>query len=411
MRRIDFLDKRFLITISFIVFFLYTLNVIFITITIKDNYSEQIISVLGDIAESGGKLEKQAIDNLMIGNTESYQKGKLVLKKYGYNFSGENLIGNSINRDIIYISIPLFIILIIVLVCFRIMYQNHIGFLKRLDKYLDDFENSDFQNDFIFDYDTNQYTKDIVRKLHKLSLKSIHNISLIKSEKEKMRDFMEDLSHQMKTPLTIAHLYIERYMLENPTIQTNKLELGLKQLEKMTVLINSYLKVGMLNSTNTKLEITNCNINEFMEAIIDEVQPLLDGNNMDILIQGDPDTYFEFDAFWMREVMLNLLKNSIEHSPKSSDIKLTYHKNQHNLLIQVTDEGSGIEENNLVVLFDRFISSVRQADGSNGLGLSIAKQAVNRHFGQIKVKNNAEKGVTFEILLPILKGKEVYNIY
>ncbi len=222
---------------------------------------------------------------------------------------------------------------------------------------------------------------------------------------------MEDLSHQMKTPLTVAHLYIERYIFENKNLNTDKLAAGLKQLEKMTLLINSYLKIGMLKSYNIKLEAEDCNILNFMDDCAEGLQPLLDSNNMNLLIQGDSEVNFRFDSFWMKEAMINLLKNSIEHSPDGTEITIAFYKSNHDVKIQIIDQGNGIEEKNLPFIFERFTSSVRQKDGSNGLGLAIAKQAVVRHFGQIGVKNNMESGVTFEIRLPILRGKEVYNNY
>jgi signal transduction histidine kinase len=249
-------------------------------------------------------------------------------------------------------------------------------------------------------------------KLCGLSQNSSHVVHLIQQEKDKIHEFMDDLSHQMKTPLTVAHLCIERYILEHPrTAGTDRLEEGLNQLEKMTLLINSYLKIGMLKSSNTKLQAEDHNIHEFLEECGEDVQPLLDNKDMELVISGDRKAIFLFDSFWLKEAMINLLKNSVEHCPEGSVITVNFIKGRHELTIRITDQGNGIEENNLQVLFERFLSSVRQKDGSNGLGLAIAKQAVIRHFGQIGVKNNAGDGVTFEIRLPYLNGKDAYNYY
>ncbi|GEM_PF-5295985 len=406
MKKYTFLGGHFIFIAGFIVFIFYILNVVFMSYIIRNSYSERIISVLGAMSESYGEIGKEVVDNVMNNNKETYREGTLLLRKYGYNLSGDALLKNSLNREMIDVSIIMLAIVLFPIICLFVMYKNHMKFLSRLDGYLDDFNHP--RN---FSEETNPFTKNLMDKLYRLSLSSKHNIDLIQKEKDKIHEFMDDLSHQMKTPLTVAHLCLERFILENRESKTDKLEAGLKQLEKMTLLINSYLKIGMLKSGNTKIEAEEHNIFDFMEECVQDVRPLLDNNDMELVIRGDTKEHFQFDAFWLKEAVINLLKNSIEHSPFGSEITVEYQKGNHDVRIRITDQGNGIEEKNLPLLFERFLSSVRQKDGSNGLGLAIAKQAVVRHFGLIGIKNNAEAGVTFEIRLPILKGKEVYNNY
>ncbi|MGB8454857.1 MAG: HAMP domain-containing sensor histidine kinase [Anaerocolumna sp.] len=406
MKKYNFLDGHYIFVIGFLVFALYIINVVFVSFTIKTSYSERIISTFGAMSETYGDINKEVVDSVLNNNRETYREGKQILKKYGYNLSGNTLIENSLNQEVLSIVIFTFSIILFLLTSLYFMFQNHMKFLERLDVCLEDFDNpaAPFK-------ESNPFTKNLMDKLHKLSLNSKHNISLIQKEKEKIHEFMDDLSHQMKTPLTVAHLCIERYIFENTKLKTDKLEDGLKQLEKMTLLINSYLKIGMLKSYNTKLEVENYNVLNFLDECAGDVQPLLDNKDMNLSINGDTKEYFQFDSFWLKEAIINLLKNSVEHSPEGSEITIDFQKGSHEIKIQIIDQGNGIEEKNLPLLFERFLSSIRQKDGSNGLGLAIAKQAILRHFGQIGIRNNKESGVTFEIRLPILKGKEVYNNY
>ncbi len=406
MKKNNFLDGQYILSIGFIVSVLFLVNGIFLSAAIRNSYSERIISALGAMSVTYGDMDKAVVDSVLNGSSQTYGAGLTILKRYGYNLSGPDLIKNAMNQEIVFASLFMFSIILFLLISLTIMYKNHMKFLGRLDRYLDEFNSPGTYKE-----ESNPYTRNLVNKLRTLSLDARHNLSLIQIEKEKMHDFMEDLSHQMKTPLTVAHLYIERYIFENIKQDTDKLEAGLKQLEKMTLLINSYLKIGMLKSCNVKLEVKDCNIYSFMEECMADVEPLAADNETDIIIEGDTEAEFQFDAFWMKEAVINLLKNSIEHSPESSKITIEFHKNSHDLRIRIIDEGSGIEEKNIPIIFERFTSSIRQKDGSNGLGLGIAKQAVGRHFGRIGIMNNKDLGVTFEIRLPNLKGKEVYNNY
>ncbi|QHQ60098.1 hypothetical protein Ana3638_04285 [Anaerocolumna sedimenticola] len=406
MKKNYFLDGQFVLGIGLLVFTFYIINVSYMSYTIKNSYTERIVSVLGAMSEAYGDMNKSVIDTVMNDDHKAYAAGTKLLKKYGYRLSGEILIKDSINEEITYLSIFELTIILFLLFCLTILFKNHMKFLKRLETYLDDFNNpaSSFE-------ESNNYTNRIMGKLHKIYLNSKHNILLVHQEKAKMHDFMEDLSHQLKTPLTVSRLCVERYIFENVKSNTERLETGLKQLEKMNILINSYLKIGMLKSCNTKLEVKDHNILAFIEECVEDIQPLLDSKNITIHVKGEKEARFRFDSFWMKEALVNLFKNGIEHSPEDSEIMVSYTSGSHDLRLFIKDNGNGIEEKNMPVLFERFVSSVRQKDGSNGLGLAIAKQAVIRHFGQIGVKNNKRNGVTFEIWLPILKGTEVYNIY
>lgn len=406
MKKNNFLDGRYILAIGLTVLVLYIINVVFMSLTIRSSYSERIIQALGAMSATYGDIDKEVVDNVINNNSETYQEGKRVLKKFGYSLSGDTLIKNSMNEEIIHIAAAVFFILLFLMAGLYVLHRNHMRFLARLEGYLDNFSQLPETME-----EANSYVRNLMDKLCRLSQNSSHVVHLIQQEKEKIHEFMDDLSHQMKTPLTVAHLCIERYILEHARSGTDRLEEGLNQLEKMTLLINSYLKIGMLKSSNTKLQAEDHNIHEFLEECGEDVQPLLDNKDMELVISGDRKDIFLFDSFWLKEAIINLLKNSAEHCPEGSVITVKFMKGRHELTIRITDEGNGIEENNLPVLFERFLSSVRQKDGSNGLGLAIAKQAVIRHFGQIGVKNNEDNGVTFEIRLPILNGKDVYNYY
>ena len=80
------------------------------------------------------------------------------------------------------------------------------------------------------------------------------------------------------------------------------------------------------------------------------------------------------------------------------------------MYIYVIDCGMGIEEENISHVFERFTSSYRQKDNSSGLGLAITKKVAEAHFGEVYVKNNEDKGVTFTVFLPNMQGKGAYRV-
>lgn len=174
-------------------------------------------------------------------------------------------------------------------------------------------------------------------------------------------------------------------------------------------MISMMMRVGMLNSGKSKMEIKRNKVWVLAEEIIQEFDTICQGKHVHLHSETSGEETFYYDDYWMKEAVENLIKNCIEYSEPEGIVSVKYHVGNNGLYIYVKDRGKGIEEQNIGHIFERYTSSYRQSDTSSGLGLAITKQVVESHFGEVDVRNNEDKGVTFTVYLPVMRGKDVYQ--
>jgi len=124
MKKNQFLDGHYIGIVGVVIFVFYIANVLFMSYTIRSSYSERIIRALGAMTKTYGEISKEVVDSVMNSSDETYAEGKIVLKKYGYYLSGDTLIKNSMNREILDISVLLFISIAFLLTSLYFMFKK-----------------------------------------------------------------------------------------------------------------------------------------------------------------------------------------------------------------------------------------------------------------------------------------------
>lgn len=225
-----------------------------------------------------------------------------------------------------------------------------------------------------------------------------------KESKEQMRRFVADASHELRTPLTSIHGFIE-VLLRGAMNQPDKLHRSLKcmytESERMKKLIQDLLLLAKLDRSPV-IQLSEGEL----DGIIKEMMPqmkLLAGDRK-VSLRLTPDLRCRFDKDKMKQVLLNLFHNAVQYTdPEKGDIQLILDKVDNGIELTVRDNGSGIPEEHLPYLFDRFYRSdpsrTRKYGGA-GLGLSITKSIVELHGGTIRVKSIEGEGSTFCVSLP-----------
>ncbi len=225
-----------------------------------------------------------------------------------------------------------------------------------------------------------------------------------KEAKEQMRRFVADASHELRTPLTSIHGFLE-VLLRGAMNQPDKLAKSLKSMyaesERMKKLVQDLLLLAKLDRSPT-IQLTEGELN----SVIEEMEPqlkLLAGNRKVSLCLTSP-ARCRFNEDRMKQVLLNLLHNAVQHTdPVTGQIELVLHTAAGGVELVVRDNGSGIPEEHLPHLFDRFYrsdSSRTRKYGGAGLGLSITKSIVELHGGTIRAESPAGEGSVFYVWLP-----------
>lgn len=227
-----------------------------------------------------------------------------------------------------------------------------------------------------------------------------------KEAKEQMRRFVADASHELRTPLTSIHGFLE-VLLRGAMNQPERLEKSLKSMlaesERMKKLVQDLLLLAKLDRS------PDINLKEGeLDSLIKEMAPqlrLLAGNRK-VRLQLVENLQCWFDQDKIKQVILNLFHNAVQHTdPSEGEILISLYNVEDGMELSVKDNGSGIPEEHLPYLFDRFYridSSRTRKYGGAGLGLSITKSIVELHGGTIKAESAADQGTVFIIWLPVL---------
>lgn len=227
-----------------------------------------------------------------------------------------------------------------------------------------------------------------------------------KEAKEQMRRFVADASHELRTPLTSIHGFLE-VLLRGAMDQPDKLHKSLKSMyaesERMKKLVQDLLLLAKLDRS-PMIQLSEGELNSIIKEMAPQLR-LLAGNRK-VSLQLYPDLRCQFDPDKMKQVLLNLFHNAVQYTdPEKGDIQLSLDKVADGVELTVRDNGSGIPEEHLPYLFDRFYRSdpsrARKYGGA-GLGLAITKSIVELHGGAIRVESIAEEGTVFYVWLPAL---------
>ncbi len=226
-----------------------------------------------------------------------------------------------------------------------------------------------------------------------------------KEAKEQMRRFVADASHELRTPLTSIHGFLE-VLLRGAVNQPDKLHRSLKSMytesERMKKLVQDLLLLAKLDrSPNIQL------IEKELDSMIKEMAPqfrLLAGNRK-VCLRLASNTKSRFDEDKMKQVLLNLFHNAVQHTdPEKGQIEISLDSADNGVELAVKDNGSGIPGEHLNHVFERFYrsdSSRTRKYGGAGLGLSITKTIVELHGGTISADSREGEGTVFYVWLPV----------
>lgn len=241
-------------------------------------------------------------------------------------------------------------------------------------------------------------------RIKQKSNKKLQELDKLKS------NFFANISHEFRTPLTlikgpIEHLeqnFDEKLSLEN-------VKMIRRNTNRVLTLVNQLLDLSKIDSGNLSLHLTEGDIYKCLRAATTSFSSHAAQRNIDYRIQiPSAVLWTSFDRDKLEKVVYNLLSNAFKFSEDNSVVSCTIKHNEGNLQIQVSDSGSGIPEESLPFIFDRFY----QADSSNtkekkgsGIGLSLSKDLVELMDGTITVSSEISKGTFFTVQLPIQEIK------
>ncbi|TFF33521.1 sensor histidine kinase [Mucilaginibacter psychrotolerans] len=237
-------------------------------------------------------------------------------------------------------------------------------------------------------------------------LKKIEVDDLKKQERFR-RDFLSNISHEFKTPLFAIQGYIEALQdddFEDKEMATNFLEKASKNVDRLSYLIKDLDEISKLESGEIPINYTKFKINDLVKEVFESLELKAKQHHIKLTFKQkyDEGIYVNADREKIRQVLVNLIDNSFKYGKEGGETAVSIFTLHEQVLVEVTDDGMGIEEKFLPRLFERFFrtdtSRSRQIGGS-GLGLAIVKHIIEAHQQTINVRSTESLGSTFGFTL------------
>ncbi|MGE5545219.1 MAG: two-component system histidine kinase PnpS [Bacillota bacterium] len=234
----------------------------------------------------------------------------------------------------------------------------------------------------------------------------VNDITELKKLETIRKDFVANVSHELKTPIAAISGFAETLMDEtagNPTAQEFS-RIIYDEALRLARMVENLLELSRIESFDPQLKLEEFDIRDCVAGSLERLDPQLKEKGIKV------ETFFPEDpvmtkADWDRitQVMINLLDNAINYSREGGTIEIEIEDRAHDIMVQVTDHGSGIPRHETSRIFERFyrVDKARtRKGGGSGLGLSIAKHIIEVHGGYIDVRSRVGHGSTFFFTLP-----------
>ena len=341
---------------------------------LAENYERQVVSWIGQTEKD------RTVSAFTEPDEEAYQKGCEALKEAGYEETGKIWLEKRIRSY----GIGVFVAAIGIICIVGLLTELHME--KRRKKALD-----------------NQ----LEEKDRELEAKLAEEKEFLHRDRQKMGTYMENISHQLKTPIAGTLLNLEVLLVtEEDEKRYQKMEDCVKKVQWMSDMTIVLLRLAQIDSGKIWMKRKKENLTGLIEECIDRTQLLAEEKGVGFEMDVPKECLLSCDGFWLKEAMENVLKNAVEYADTGSLIQILLKEDTDYYKLYITNRGKRIKEEKRELIFDRFYQ-MEQGSGI-GIGLHLAKEIVTLHQGTLKVvdRSGLEEATTFQFILPKMIAKD-----
>ncbi|MBF0986428.1 MAG: HAMP domain-containing histidine kinase [Clostridiales bacterium] len=356
------------------------------------NFNKNIASIIDVIQSKYPEISTDEIIGIL--NSEKIPQNNS-LKKYGIDLEKNTVIleNNKINNKFIKIEIILLITTSIsLLIVFMLYERKQDKEIDKITKYLEAINDKNYT--LKIDENSEEELSILKNELYKVTVMLRENASNTLKDKINLKRALEDISHQLKTPLTSILIILDN-LIDNPEMEYQTRVEFLHDLKRETTriqsLIQSILKLSKFDSNTIQFIKQDIYLKQIIDEAIKNTGSLADLKNIKINVEGNKKIKLNCDLLWQIEAITNILKNCIEHSKENTQIDIKYNNNSVYSYITITDYGEGISKEDLPHIFERFYRGKNSSNESIGIGLSLSKTIIESNNGIVSVESNSDK--------------------
>ena len=361
---------------------------------VNKNYNNKIVNIISTIKEKYPEIKDDEIFGIIKNNVKTN-----TFNRYSFDLDGIVLIKENKTIFVSYFIILLFIYLIICLVYLTIIINNDKRKEKEINEVIKIIEEINNKNYSFKMKDINEEDLSLLKnEIYKTTIMLNEISEISKKDKKELEESLEDISHQLKTPLTSILIMIDT-LLDDEDMDQNTREDFLRNMKRevmnINFLVKSILKLSRLDTNTVKFISKKESVKEIINEAILNVSLLSDLKNVKIETNLS-DSFIICDYKWQIEALTNILKNSIEHSYENNKVLIESSENNAYVKIIIKDFGTGIAKEDINHIFERFYKGKDSDYDSIGIGLALSKSIIEKQNGKISVASS-DDGTTFTI--------------
>ena len=355
-----------------------------------NNYNAKINQVMDIIKNKYPEVSETEIINIL--NTKQETENNVDYKKYGIDIKNDSIIqdNENIHRVFMFGNILLFSITVLILLIMFLIYNNKKDReLRKITKYIEQIN----RKNYVLDID--ELSEDelsiLKNEIYKTTVMLKENSDNSIRDKKELKKSLEDISHQLKTPLTSILIMLDN-LIEDKDMDEKIRQEFIRDIKReiinINTLVQTLLKLSKFDVNTIKFTRNNYLIKELIDNSVKNIATLCDLKNIKIIINGNEKSSLKCDFIWEVEAITNILKNCTEHSGKNSKININYDENNIYSIIEIQDYGEGISQKDLPHIFERFYQSQNSSGESVGIGLALTKKIIENDNGVISVESD-----------------------
>lgn len=230
-----------------------------------------------------------------------------------------------------------------------------------------------------------------------------HDITELKKLEKVRKDFVANVSHELKTPITSIKGFAETLLdgaLNDPEALQTFLEIIYKESDRLQTIISDLLELSKIEDEGFTLNVSKVDVHQLLQEICKVLQNRAESKDISLQIDQSRSLFVEGDEMRMKQIFVNLIANAINYTPPGGQVQIRFEEEADWVKVTVQDTGIGIEKTEIPRIFERFyrVDKDRSRNsGGTGLGLAIVKHLVEAHHGSIVVDSEIGKGSSFHV--------------
>ncbi|WP_286757286.1 response regulator [Roseivirga sp. UBA838] len=252
-----------------------------------------------------------------------------------------------------------------------------------------------------------QRQKELETKINEATQEIRKQAEELKSLDQLKSNFFANISHELKTPLSLVLAPLEKTLKNNELEQDLKKDLALarRNAESVKTLVNEILDLTRLENGVAQPRYSRVDIEAFLKVLVENFQPKAQANGIELSFESqiNNEPTWVVDRNMTEKILNNILSNALRHTPRQGQVELIAYHKSGDLVLEVKDSGTGISQEDLPYIFDRFFQTKdpnKKAEGGTGIGLALSNELAQAMNGDLSVESEPGVGSTFTLTLP-----------